>query len=447
MVFSAIAQVPLPILLTTGAVGVLLSGAWLLRRPFLALWLIGISLVAGQLLRLPLPSQGGGLLLSDFAAASILGAAVVRGRYRLPSRQVRIILLSSLPFLTWAIGALVLNPLDLTIRELAIAASYWARLAVYVLLVPALLVLIEHHPPYYRVLEYSFYAAIVGLVTLGYVQLWVVPELATLGGGWDPHRYRFVSTWLDPNFLGMFLVITLLWLSRPGGARKHRNLPHLVLIIAAVGGLLLTQSRSSLMAAAVASMVVVPWLITSYLPRLKAAQKLMVSSTVVIALIISAGIGGVLLKERLTGLLSGTDPTVAIRYVALQHVWGLVQEHGWLGVGYNAYQFAALRQGLIGDFTIHSRAGSDNSWLTVWVTTGIAGLLLFIGLWLTIAGQLIARWRQDHRPTAAATLIALLAMVAHSQFVNSMLYAHLLVTLAIVVALALASPHPQQTSS
>ncbi|MEK7499996.1 MAG: O-antigen ligase family protein [Patescibacteria group bacterium] len=146
-----------------------------------------------------------------------------------------------------------------------------------------------------------------------------------------------------------------------------------------------------------------------------------------ITLVIIATFAGVVLQERAKQIFFH-DPTVSIRITAYKDVWRrLVEPHVFLGVGYNAYQVAAKDAGLISDYHIHSRGGSDSSILTLLVTTGLIGTaLFFIPLLLGFIRHysLIYVW-------------ATVFLLVHSQFTNSLLYPHLLIPYILIVVLAL----------
>jgi O-antigen ligase len=142
------------------------------------------------------------------------------------------------------------------------------------------------------------------------------------------------------------------------------------------------------------------------------------------------------LQERLQGLFA-YDPTVQVRIAALEKVWHLVEQYSWTGVGYNAYQFAARKEGLISSFTIHSRAGADSSWLTLWITVGLPGLVIFAGVYLALYVHSLQGWLTRRSLMYLALLASLSALATHAFFVNSLLYSHLLITLAIIAAITL----------
>ena len=78
MVSSAYLAPYLPLLLTAGGLAALSVSYWAILFPRIAISLLAVSLTLGQLVRLPLPGQGGGLLVSDVAVILTLGAALIQ---------------------------------------------------------------------------------------------------------------------------------------------------------------------------------------------------------------------------------------------------------------------------------------------------------------------------------------------------------------------------------
>lgn len=402
------------------------------------LLLVG-SLVMGQLGRLPLPGQGGGLLLSDLAVVLVLITALAQKLFP-PTRRTRrtggqtSIFNLFTPFILWSLFTLLIHLPELGLSAGLIAGAYWLRLTTHLLLFPALLVLLTDQR--LRIFtRRSLLVAIGLLVGLGFLQIMLMPNLNL--PGWDPHQGRLVSTWLDPNLFGGFLIIALIYAiplltkERSTGVRRAGEVMSVLVIIA----LSLTQSRTSFIALAGSLLLLSPLLIGAYLRRFSPEKIVRLISIVGIAAV-GILVAGLALGERTWGLFS-LDATAQARLASWRQAWVLIRDHPWAGVGYNAYQFFSHQAGFGSDFTIHSRAGADNSWLMIWATTGITGLVLFIIPWLTIACQLLRRWWNEKRLGQAAALTSLLALFIHSQFVNSFLYGHLLITLSLIIALSL----------
>lgn len=466
MAFSALSAFSLPSILPLGGIAIIVI-AWLVRLPRLALGCLLFTLAAGQLLRLPLPGQGGGLLPSDPAVVVVLLIVIIQKIFihsanqkkspnlrplhlwsaRHVSRQdittkqpinqpqsphIPLLLWLILPFIAWSLFTLLLQLPHLGLSNTFIAFSYWLRLAANLLLLPALLWLLQKQS-IYPFLWRGFNLTAWLLIALGLAQLIFFPDLSLLAqAGWDPHQWRLVSTWLDPNFFGIFLVLyfplIFLW------QHKAWRLPALALVALALAA---TQSRSALVAASSAALILSPlWFYLQILPR----RRHLITVISIIGLLITVSAGFALaLGSRLSGLVT-IDPTVELRLTSVVSGWQVIRDHPVLGVGYNAYQFASGVTPVGNSFSIHSRAGVDNSWLTIWATTGLVGMLLFLLPWAYLSRLFICRSLLNRDPGALIGLYSLLALIIHSQFINSFLYSHLLVSLAIIVSLVIRRP-------
>lgn len=431
MAFAALSSYALPLSVAGGTL-TLFSIAWFVRLPRLALSFLLLSLVTGQLIRLPLPGQGGGLLPSDLAVVVILIIAGIRIIFKKPIKTktpsvARFIFLLIIPFISWSLFTLFLRASSLGISHTAIAFSYWLRLSANLLLLPALVFLLNTQS-LSRLVARRFNVASGLIILIGLIQLAFFPDISMLAkAGWDPHQSRLVSTWLDPNFLGIFLVLILplpsLWSSR-------WRYPALILITLS---LMATQSRSALLAAGITALVLSPLALHWYFRRPNARQVMTIISLIGLSLAIIATIL-FFLGPRLSGLLT-LDATVELRLASLSNGWRIVTDHPFLGVGYNAYQFASGNGTSAANYSIHSRAGADNSLLTIWATTGIFGLSLFLLPWSYLLCFFFVRLLRHSDARALVGLFGISALFAHSQFINSFLYSHLLIALAIIIAL------------
>lgn len=433
------------------------------------------SLITGQLLRLPLPGQGGGLLLSDVATVLVLFAAVRKWMIgsrnknhesRIKNYALFIILYSLFIFVLWSLFTLIIQWSNLGPHNFLIAFLYWLRLSANLLLLPALLSLLRDRG-IWTFTQKTLFWTIAVLVIGGLFQRLFFPDLHV--SGFDPHEGRLFSSWLDPNLFGGFLVLAIFWLSaqvvgrvtiplRQGYEGQGRGAapaeasregwkpsagPALAFIVAALLALALTESRSSFLALAGTSLLITPLLILFFHHvSIKIRLGLIISGLVGIV-IVALGIG-FFLPERLTGLLT-VDETAQLRVDSLTSAWQLFIQHPWLGVGAGAYQFAARDEGFIQDFSLHSRAGADNSLLTLAVTTGIPGVILFLLPWAAIT-SLGVRQALQGSAQALGVVASFLALLLHSQFVNSFLYSHLLITLIIIVALQMTNDKIRMTN-
>lgn len=446
MAFSALSSLVLPFTIAVGGLAVILI-FWLIRFPRLAISFLLLTLITGQLLRFPLPGQGGGLLPSDIAVVVVLLAAGIRilfSNSRPLSAAQQSSTLSALPpitpfiwcaipFIAWSLFTLLLRVPDLSLSHTAIAFSYWLRLSATLLLLPALVYLLRD-TTLYRFTQRAFVVAVLLLVAVGLIQLIFLPDLSLLAHtGWDPHQFRLVSTWLDPNFFGIFLVLALpvfsLWPSKP-----FRLLAISLILIALVA----TRSRSAIVAGGITALLLSPLFLYTYTKKI--SRHTLITFIAIIGLVLTvSAIFTPVLWPRLAGLLT-LDPTVQLRLNSLADGWRLVREHSLLGVGYNAYQFVVNPGSSTTNFTIHSRAGADNSLLTIWATTGLIGFVMFLIPWAYLCRQFLYRVLTVRDPRALYGLFSIIALLLHSQFINSFLYSHLLITLAVILALTWPRP-------
>ena len=465
MLDSEILSLSLPLYLTAGGLGLLIL-PWLVRLPRLAIATLLFSLVLGQTVRLTLPGQGGGILLSDIAVVITLTAAVINmllrkkreastqgvpAQSKLPAASCQLLSII-FPFILWSLYTLAINAPQLGLAGATISFSYWLRLTAQLLLLPALLFLLRDRQTK-KTAYYGLLVSLIALLVLGLAQLLFLPSLAKLVPfGWDPHQHRLVSTWLDPNFFGAFLAATFpfilliaakLYLARK---RRTRNIIFKTLIIfiplLSLTALFFTQSRSSLLALTAVGLIASPFIIMSLLRKKASIQLVIIAVSLIAITLLLAAVGAFFLKSRLYGLLT-IDATAQLRLDSIKLAWTLAKQNAWLGVGYNAYQFAALDAGIISNFNIHSRAGTDNSLLALWITVGLPGLILFFTPFAFIAHVLFRRWLLFNSRLALAALISAATLLVHAQFVNSLLYSHLLITIIIILALALSSPSTQ----
>ncbi len=441
----------LPAFLAAGTLIVWVAIWWAAMLPRLALGLLMVSLIIGQLVRIPLPGQGGGFLVSDIATVVVLitaSAIVIRNRGKVGKNKkfLNIFVACAVLFIIWSLFTLLLRVQDIGVGGSLIAASYWVRLSTHLMLIPALLVMCEDEG-IRRFLNKALLLTIAALTLIGLLQIAALPNVQDLphlisSAGWDPHESRLVSTWLDPNFFGAFLAISIPFISIQNMAGRKKT----ILLTLTIAALLFTKSRSALAAMAIAGVVFIPLVIIVSGHYVRHKKRLITYVALLAPWLIAALIFAlVLLGSRASGFWQ-YDPTVNLRLVSLAAAWKeLAQSNIGVGVGYNAYQFAAQKAGLVSNYSIHSRAGADNSFLTLLITTGLPGLILFLIPWVAIMHKLFQKTiillRRTGSLQSALQLLAAAASVLilfiHAQVVNSFLYSHLLITLPIIVALAI----------
>jgi hypothetical protein len=249
------------------------------------------------------------------------------------------------------------------------------------------------------------------LVITGLGQYILLPDVRFLKTlGWDDHYYRVVGTLLDPGFMGIMLVMFLVFLS------EFKDRAHKLLWVVTYISLLLTYSRSSYLAYLVAMAFV------AY--KNKSIKFLLITWTILILsvpILPRASSGEGVKLERTSSIQARLDNWRNSLFI--------IKDNPITGVGFNTYRYAQKQYGFISDSdwqTTHAGAGADSSLLFVGATTGLIGLMCYL-LYLSTL------WKYEKmRP-------ALLAILVHSWFLNSLFYPFVMVFLALFMANSLPS--------
>lgn len=215
-----------------------------------------------------------------------------------------------------------------------------------------------------------FSAVFVSICWLQYIFL---PDMRWLRYfGWDDHYYRIIGPLFDPGFTGIILVFILIWL--------WENKSNRLMQIFTLGALLLTYSRASYLALFVAMI----WL--------KKPIKLFVLCFLLIVILPRTSGGEGVKLERTS--------TVNARISNWKGTWNTFIENPVFGIGFGAYR-------------------SDSSLLYVLATTGIVGLVAYLG-YLKSLMKLGSTFG---------------ALMVHSLFLNSLFYPAVLTWVALRLAI------------
>jgi hypothetical protein len=386
-------------------------------------WELGIlvgALLLGQLGRIP-PGEGGALLMLDL----VLVFLVVRGMLTMNMRAVRQLRFSGGS--VWVLAAfvvvlgmsLVLNDLQIGTGELIRNSFYTIRVVLFLLFAGLLPTLV---PAFSWEMVVRFIRILtIGWVFLGFIQLWVLPDLAVLSAlGWDPHVGRLVSTVLDPNFLGgSFAVLMAVHgasfvLARKNGQDSQQRAAAMYIMLLAVGTLL-TFSRSGY----IAVVAVLGILGLTYLRRLTLGA---------LIIMIPLALAVPRVRERVGGLFS-FDATSQQRVDSWVRGFKVAEYFPITGNGYGNYRVAQELAGTLPPgSTGHSGAATDSTFFNFFIGAGVVGLALAIAAYLRVI--LAAR----RRGVIGFSVIALLtALAVHSIIVNSLVNPFVVLPLLVVI--------------
>lgn len=308
-----------------------------------------------------------------------------------------IVTFSALALLSLILAIPVLLPV-----QLLVSFFYWLRWVWYAFVYFVVLSFPKEYKT--KILHLLVFSGVIIAVS-GIVQYFLYPNLRNLYyQGWDPHQYRLFSTFLDPNFVGIYLVLTLYLLA--GFLRQTKN--HAILyktgILVTFIALLLTYSRASYLAFLVGVGI---W---SILQRAwKPLGILIVINIIGIAVLPHPfGEGVNLLRTS----------TIMARFSNYSEAFTIVSKNPVFGIGFNTYAFRRFSKPE-STTPSHAQSGVDNSFLFVLATTGIVGLLSYLWILGTVYKGSI---RLKDTLFRGVRLASMSAIIVHSLFSNTLFY-------------------------
>ncbi len=368
------------------------------------IFILGLAIVSGQLLKIPL-SYFNGITFLDFVVIALDLLLLINLKFKL--KQFPKIIKSSMPFTFLGLISLAFTPIKLNTSEYFISFLYLFRFSCFCLL--AGLISLDHFKKLKPKLPSMFAISGILLSALGILQLIFFPSLKFLDTfGWDPHFYRVVSTWLDPNFIGASFVLTLILINQDQVLTIPRKMK-LVLFGLVFFTLLATFSRSA------SIMFFVSFITLSFFNK---SWKLLFA-TLVLSLILFFGVK---FYNQVIAAPNNIDRNQSANNRI--HTWeigkNMFLQNPLLGVGFNSYRFALKQYSLAPEQYIESRGATsnDSSFLFVLATTGIIGFLAYLFFWFSILKENFKK--NDHQKIILLSGAA--GLIAEAFFNNSLFY-------------------------
>lgn len=368
--------------------------------------ILALAIAAGQLIKISIGGSSGPTLL-DLIVGIFCLVGFIKLNFKL--KKPTLFIKTAFLFIIIAILSLLITPLKLNLSEYFVSSLYILRFFIFIFF--GWLIFSGAFGSFKKNIIKVFLVSGIALSILGLFQLIFLPDLRFLTEfGWDPHYFRTASTFLDPNFLGSFLVLTLILLTSESFS------PIFILIYLT---LLTTFSRGAYLAFLISFLG---------LSLLNKSFKLAIL-TIILFLFLMAGF---LAYTKIIAEPRGInrEESAEFRLGTWQQGWQLFTAHPILGVGFNTYRYA-LRQYHLGDdkfLATHGASTNDSSLLYIAATTGIVGLVSY----LFFFGSLLKFGIKQNY----LLVTGLLALLTQSFFANTLFYPPLLLWLILTAVIS-----------
>ena len=236
-----------------------------------------------------------------------------------------------------------------------------------------------------------------GHLLLGLAQYLFKPNTLFIGEyGWDYHYYRLIGTILDPSYTGIIIILTYIFLTSLKKAQKLQLVKNIYVLIAIA--VALTFSRASYLAFGIV-------LITQIYFSLKNKQKIGKYIWLFLIMVISIALAP---KPGGEGVNLQRTSTITARLTSSKNIIGELSGIDWI-IGKGFY-YTNPPNYL--DKAFHASM-PDNFFIMITKFFGITGLILTMTI-------MLKRWKSILKNNQTIFL-ALLAILIHSQFNNTLL--------------------------
>ncbi len=260
----------------------------------------------------------------------------------------------------------------------------------YLLRLTSLLSFIIFPPKLDEKTKKIFHLIIFTNIIFGLIQYFFWPNFTYFNSlNWDPHLYRLVSTFFDPTFTALiylFFIITVF---------LNKKIPYRpFLLTVSYIALALTYSRATFLAFLLAF---------TFIAIKKKKIKIFILALILFSLTLL-----ILPRKEGEGTKLERTSSITAKIENYKQAFNLFKQSPIIGFGYNNISLVRTD---IKDLNSHANNGFDGSLMTILVTTGILGIVLFT------AGLIKLFIKSDLKIQTI-----LIALVFHSLFANSLLY-------------------------
>lgn len=321
-----------------------------------------------------------------------------------------------IPFIFAALFSLLISFTFFPTNEVFVGFFYLVRFISYLSIFVLTAHSIHENPNMKKMLLTSLITVSFFVAIYGFIQYFWLPDLRfLLFLGWDDHLFRLVSTFLDPAFTGLVLVLgslgSLALIIR--GRTPIQIFVFIVLVVATA----LTYSRASYLTFAIGVL---------YFLFKKRTKLVLISVLLSFLLFIPF-----LPRPSSDGVKLERTHSIFAKMQNYQETFKIFSAYPVFGVGFNNLCSARIR--VFGDSVLsHSCYGSDSSLLFIMATTGVVGLIIFISSFVALFKDISGNIYGD------VWKVSVLSIFIHSQFVGSLFYPWVVGYLAILTAVAIA---------
>lgn len=391
-----------------------------------------LSVLLGELGRLPFGGSSASITLTD----GLLSLTLVFFSIWIVSTKQKILIPTFFKWLTYFWGVAILSLIwsltQLPITEVLKGGLYLLRFVLYSSTVLIVFNLIQQKIIDKDSLIKLLVAIGTTLSLLGFVQVLIYPNFEDppfylTDFGFDPHRGRLTSTFLDPNFFGVFLVINL-------GLAVYLLIKYpckrvWVALTVLLAGLILTMSRSAYLA------LFIFFFLFAFLGR-----KFLLSRWSILAVVLTFTI--LLLVPQFQARLKGAvliDESAGLRFESWWKGSEIAKVNPIIGVGFNNIRSTQQQLNLVQTYSVeggHSGAGVDSSLLFVLATTGVAGLIIYLVFWV----KTLINFRKQNSILSVTAVTIFISIIISSQFINLLFFPPIMLYYFSILGLVYDSP-------